>query len=309
MNVVFFGTPDFAVPTLKAIIDAGHNVKAVVTQPDKPKGRSKELCMSPVKETALKYNLHVIQPVKVRTVEFVDEIRRFEPDVIVVVAFGRILVKDIIDMPKYGCINVHSSLLPKYRGAAPIQWAVVNGDKYTGVTTMLMDEGLDTGDILMQETVPIDPDETGGSLFDKLAPVGAKLLVETLKALEEGSVRRTPQNDLESTHVDMIKKEDGHINFSKSACQIDCMVRGFSPWPSAYTFLNGKMLKIWSVSPCEKEYSGKCGEIVEITKDSIIVKTGDGCVAINELQLEGKKRMDSASFLRGIKLNEHIILG
>lgn len=309
MNVVFFGTPDFAVPTLKALVDGGYDVRAVVTQPDKPKGRSKELCMSSVKEEALLHGIPVIQPTKVRTPEFVEEIRSFKPDVIVVVAFGRILVKDIIDMPPYGCINVHSSLLPKYRGAAPIQWAVVNGDKVSGVTTMLMDEGLDTGDILMQREIPIDANETGGSLFDKLKDVGAELLIETLKAIETGSITRIPQNDLEASHVEMIKKEDGHIDFTKSADQIECMIRGFSPWPSAYTFLDGKMLKIWSASPSEKEYEGKCGEIVEISKDIITIKTGKGSLNIKELQLEGKKRMDTASFLRGTKLDEHVVLG
>lgn len=308
MNVVFMGTPDFAVGTLEAIIAAGHNVKAVITQPDKPKGRGKELSMPPVKEVAIKYNIPVIQPVKVRTPEFIEEVRRFEADVIVVVAFGRILVPEIIHMPKYGCINVHSSLLPKYRGAAPIQWAVVNGDKESGVTTMLMDEGLDTGDILKQEIVVLDKKETGGSLFDKLAKVGASLLVETLAELEDGTITRTKQNESESSHVTMIKKEDGMIDFSNSAHSIECLIRGFNPWPSAYTHFEGKVLKIWDADVVDNDYEGQCGEIVELTKDKIIVKTGDKALAINELQLEGKKRMTTDAFLRGTKIESGIIL-
>lgn len=309
LNIVFFGTPDFAVKTLEAIVAAGHNVRAVVTQPDKPKGRSKELCMPPVKETALKYNIPVIQPVKVRTPEFVEEIRSFEPDAIVVVAFGRILVKDIINMPKYGCINVHSSLLPKYRGAAPIQWAVVNGDEKSGVTTMLMDEGLDTGDILMQEELVLDRKETGGSLFDKLADIGAKLLIKTLEALENGTAARTPQNELLASHVEMIKKEDGLIRFTKSAKEIECLIRGFNPWPSAYTYLDGKVLKIWDADVLDGKCDGALGEITEITKSQIIVNTGNGRLAINELQLEGKKRMTTDAFLRGMKLEKGTVLG
>ena len=308
MNVVFFGTPDFAVPTLEALIKKGYNIKAVVTQPDKPKGRSKELCMPPVKECALLHNIPVIQPIKVRTPEFVEEIRSYDPDVIVVVAFGRILVKDIIDMPRFGCVNVHSSLLPKYRGAAPIQWAIVNGDKESGVTTMLMDEGLDTGDILMQEKVVLDTKETGGSLFDKLAIIGANLLIKTLEGLAEGTVTRTPQNDLHASHVDMIKKEDGKIDFSHGAKEIECLIRGFNPWPGTYATLGDKTIKIWDADVLEGDYDGKCGEIVDLTKDSIIVKTGKGCLAIKELQLEGKKRMDSASFLRGCKIEKNIFL-
>lgn len=309
MKVVFMGTPDFAVGTLEAIIEAGHEVTAVVTQPDKPKGRSKELLPPPVKEVALKHNIPVIQPVKVRTPEFIEEIRSYEPDVIVVVAFGRILVPEIIHMPKYGCINVHASLLPKYRGAAPIQWAVVNGDKESGVTTMLMDEGLDTGDILMQETITLDKKETGGSLFDRLAVLGASTLVKTLDAVSKGTITPVPQNELLSTHVSMIKKEDGLIDFSKSAKSIECLIRGFSPWPSAYTLLDGKTFKIWDADVLDKEYAGVCGEIVEVLKDRIIVKTGNGALAINELQAEGKKRMDTASYLRGSKVAEGTVLG
>lgn len=309
MKVVFMGTPDFAVGTLEAIIEAGHDVRAVITQPDKPKGRGKEMSMPPVKETALKYNIPVVQPVKVRTKEFIDEVKSFEADVIVVVAFGRILVPEIINMPKYGCINVHASLLPKYRGAAPIQCAVVNGDKESGVTTMLMNEGLDTGDILLQEVVTLAENETGGSLFDKLACVGASLLVKTLEGLERGEITPVAQDDAKATHVAMIKKEDGRIDFNKSAYEIECLVRGFNPWPSAYTFLNGKMLKVWSASVSQQEYEGTPGQIVELTKDAIVVKTKDKALLIKELQLEGKKRMPADAFLRGVQLECGMVLG
>lgn len=299
MRVVFMGTPDFAVGTLEAILAAGHEVVGVVTQPDKPKGRGKSMQAPPVKETALAHGLPIYQPEKVREESFVDTLRKMEPEVIVVVAFGQILTKEILSMPKYGCVNVHASLLPKYRGSAPIQWAVINGEKESGVTTMLMNEGIDTGDMLKKVVVPLDEKETGGSLFDKLAIEGAKLLVETLKELEQGTVTRTPQQDEEATHVKMLDKKMGLIDFSKSAVEIERLIRGLNPWPSAYTGYKGKTLKIWDAEVVDKEMNGEAGEVVEVTKQELLVQTGKGLLSLQEVQLEGKKRMDIDAFLRG----------
>ena len=299
MRVVFMGTPDFAVGTLEAILAAGHEVAGVVTQPDKPKGRGKNMQFPPVKETALAHDLTVYQPVKVKEEEFVETLRKLEPEVIVVVAFGQILSKEILDMPKYGCVNVHASLLPKYRGSAPIQWAVINGEKESGVTTMLMNEGIDTGDMLKKVVVPLDEKETGGSLFDKLADEGAKLLVETLKELEQGTVTRTPQQDEQSTHAKMLDKKQGLIDFSKSAVEIERLIRGLNPWPSAYTGYNGKTLKIWDADVVDKDMDGVPGQVVMVNKQELFVKTGKGLLSLQEVQLEGKKRMDIDAFLRG----------
>lgn len=299
MRVVFMGTPDFAVGTLEAILAAGHEVVGVFTQPDKPKGRGKNMQFPPVKETALAHGLPVYQPEKIREASFVDTLRKMEPEVIVVVAFGQILTKEILDMPKYGCINVHASLLPKYRGSAPIQWAVINGEKESGVTTMLMNEGIDTGDMLKKAVVHLDEKETGGSLFDKLADEGAKLLVETLKDLEQGTITRTPQQEEEATHVKMLDKKMGLIDFSKSAVEIERLIRGLNPWPSAYTGYKGKTLKIWDADVVDKEMDGEVGQVVEVSKHELFIKTGKGLLSLQEVQLEGKKRMDIDAFLRG----------
>lgn len=308
MRVVFMGTPDFSVATLEAIVKAGHQVTGVVTQPDKPKGRGKNMQFTPVKEKALEYNLPVYQPIRVREESFVEELRGMQPDVIVVVAFGQILPKAILEMPKYGCINVHASLLPKYRGSAPIQWAVIDGEKESGVTTMQMDEGIDTGDMLKKTVVPLDEKETGGSLFDKLADAGAKLLIETLEDVENGTIIRTKQDDSAATHAKMLDKTLGCIDFSRPAEEIERLIRGLNPWPSAYTGLDGKTLKIWDANVVEKEVDGKPGEIVEVTKENIYVKTGKGLLKLEEVQLEGKKRMEAGAFLRGYPVEVGTIL-
>lgn len=302
------GTPEFSVPTLESIIKAGHQVAAVVTQPDKPKGRGKAMQFPAVKEAALKHNIQVYQPLKVKEAEFIGILKKIEPDVIVVVAFGQILPKEILDMPKYGCINVHASLLPKYRGAAPIQWAVIDGQKESGVTTMYMDVGLDTGDMLKKTKVTLASDETGGSLHDKLSVAGGNLLVETLEELEQGTIIREKQDDSQSNYARMLEKKLGLIDFSQSAEGIERLIRGLNPWPSAYTGFNGKTLKIWKARVIEEDYAGTNGEIVEVTKDSIIIKTGKGALELLEIQLEGKKRMDVASFLRGISIKPGTIL-
>ncbi len=301
MKVVYMGTPDFSVGALEAIIKSGHEVTAVVTQPDKPKGRSKELQISPVKACALKYNLPVFQPVKIKEAEAVAKLREFEADIFVVAAFGQILSKEILTMPKYGCVNIHASLLPKYRGASPIQWAVLNGEAVSGVTIMQMDEGIDTGDILMQETVTLDAKETGESLFDKLALCGADLIVKALDAIEAGKVTPIKQDESLSTHVGMLKKEFGKMDFSQEAVVLERKIRGLNSWPSAYTYMKGKTLKIWDadVVSADKNLKAQCGEVCDVTKDSFCIMTGDGMLAIKEVQLEGKKRMDVKSFLLG----------
>ena len=316
------GTPDFSVPVLTAMKKAGHDMLAAVTQPDKPKGRGKEMQMTPVKAKALELGIPVLQPKRVRDPEFVEQLRELKPDVMVVVAFGQILTKEVLEVPKYGCINVHASLLPMYRGAAPIQYVILNGEKETGVTTMFMDEGLDTGDMLLKTVVPITADETGGTLHDKLSAAGAELLIRTLEQMEAGTLQRIPQTG-ETCYVGTLKKSMGEIDWSRPAEELERQVRGLNPWPSAYTFLNGKTLKIWkaevlhteAVSSQEAEEPEaladrkSCGSVIVISRDSIQVQTGDGILAIRELQLEGKKRMTADAFLRGYPVEAGTILG
>jgi len=299
MNIIFMGTPDLAAEVLNKLINSEHQILAVVTQPDKPKGRGKQVQCSPVKELALKHNIQVFQPNKAKEEGFLDILADLKPDVIVVAAFGQILPKAILDLAKYGCINVHASLLPKYRGAAPIQWSIINGEEKTGITIMHMDVGIDTGDMIMKAEVPIETKETSGSLQDKLALCGGDLLLKALEAIENGTATREKQNDADSNYVKVLNKAEGHIDFNQSAVKIERFIRGFNPWPSAYTLLDGKTLKIWSADVMVDESNGMPGEIISVTKDSIIVKTGEGNIAIQELQLEGKKRMTVNAFLRG----------
>jgi len=308
MRIVFMGTPDFSVPTLEALIKGGHEVAAVVTQPDKPKGRGKAVLMTPVKEKALEYSIPVYQPVKVREPEFVEILRELAPDAIVVVAFGQLLTKEILELPKYGCVNVHASLLPKYRGAAPIQWAVIDGEPVSGVTTMLMNEGLDTGDMLEVKEIPLDEKETGGSLFDKLSMLGGELILSTLKKLEDGTAVRTPQGEATTHYAKMLKKSMGEIDWSMDAVRIERLIRGLNPWPSAYTSLNGKTVKLWEADAVEGPATGNPGQVT-VTKDSLLVETGNGFLSVKELQLEGKKRMETAAFLRGFSVENGTVLG
>lgn len=311
MRVVFMGTPDFAVGTLEALLQSRHQVVAVVTQPDKPKGRGKNMQFTPVKEVAVKANIPVLQPKRVREPEAVEAIRQFEPDVIVVVAFGQLIPKAILDIPQYGCVNVHASLLPKYRGAAPIQWAVIDGEKKSGVTTMQMDEGLDTGDMLLTREVVLDPQETGGSLFDKLSGVGAGLLLKTLDELEAGRIHPQKQPEEGTTaYAAMLTRKMGEIDWTQSAVKIERLVRGLNPWPSAYTQLGQKILKIWkaAVHPAAERIR-EPGTVILIDKKRFGVQTGDGMLEILEVQLEGKKRMDADAFLRGYQLEDGTKLG
>ena len=259
MRVIFMGTPDFSVGTLEALVQAGHEVVLAVTQPDKPKGRGGKMQYTPVKEKALEYDIPVFQPVKVREKSCVEKLDSYKADVMVVVAFGQILPREILELTPYGCINVHASLLPKYRGAAPIQWSIIDGETVTGVTTMQMDEGLDTGDMLLKTEVPLEPDETGGSLHDKLSAAGAKLCVETLKALEEKTVTPEKQGETPTKYARMLDKELGKIDWTKDAASIERLVRGLNPWPSAYTSWEGKTMKIWSAEVVDRESKAPCG--------------------------------------------------
>ncbi|TCT16943.1 methionyl-tRNA formyltransferase [Natranaerovirga pectinivora] len=308
MKVIFMGTPDFSVPTLEALIESSHEVIGVITQPDKPKGRGKKMVVPPVKEMAIKHGIPVYQPLKVRDKTFIEFVRSLNPDVAVVIAFGQILSLELLEVPKFGCINVHASLLPKYRGAGPIQWSVINGESETGITTMHMDVGIDTGDMIFKDIVKIEAKETGGSLHDKLSTLGANTLLKTLEALENGSAPRERQVDEESTYAPMLSKELGLIDWSKDAVEIERLIRGLNPWPSAYSYLDGKMVKIWDGDVISSN-NKSIGEVIHIDKSSIIVQTGKDALAIKELQLEGKKRMTTEEFLRGYKVDLGVKLG
>ncbi len=301
MKIIFMGTPDFAVGTLRSLAEAGHEITLVVSQPDKPKGRGHAMVPTPVKVVAEELGIPVFQSVKIR--EAKDVLEKTEADVCVVAAFGQIIPASILHMKKYGCINVHASLLPKYRGAAPIQWAVIDGEKESGVTIMQMDEGLDTGDMLAKVIVPLDEKETGGSLFDKLSEAGGRLCVETLAKLEKGEITPEKQGESPTAYASMLDKKMGNIDWNKSAVVIERLVRGLNPWPSAYTHLDGKTLKIWACDVLPQSASkGESGEILEVTKDAIHVQTGDGILVLREIQLAGKARMDAGAFLRGYKV-------
>lgn len=308
MKIIFMGTPDFSVGALNSIVEAGHEVALVVTQEDKPKGRGQEMQYTPVKEAAIKHGIEVYQPHRIKTEEAMEKLRSYDADVFVVVAYGQIFSKELLEMPKYGCINIHASLLPKYRGAAPIQWSIIEGEKVTGVTTMYMADGVDTGDMLEKIEVEISDDETGGSLHDKLMEAGANLIVSTLQKLESGTATRTVQDEALSTHTKKLDKSLGDIDFTKSAVEIERLIRGLNPWPSAYTRYNGKTLKIWKAQVIDRDYDGQPGQIVDKTKQAIIVKTGKGALAITELQIEGKKRMTTESYMCGATIDMGAVL-
>ena len=311
MRILFMGTPEFSVPALECIYRSGHELAGVVTQPDKPRGRSGTLQPTPVKEKALEWGLPVYQPRRVRAEEFLQTVRTLAPEVIVVIAFGQILPQALLDIPRYGCINIHASLLPRYRGAAPIQWAVLDGEKETGVTIMQMDAGLDTGDMLKKTVVPIAPDETGGSLHDKLALLGGPLLLEVLKEIEAGTACPVAQAG-ESCYASMLDKAMGDIDWSRSAAEIERLVRGLNPWPSAYTGWKGKALKLWKAEAVAPPAGAQAPEAAPGTvlslSGGILVQAGEGALRIRELQLEGKKRMDTDTFLRGAHMEAGEVL-
>lgn len=309
MRIIYMGTPDFAVAPLKKMLEAGHEVCAVVTQPDKQRGRGKEVSFTPVKACALQYGIPVLQPVRVREEATVEELRKYQADIFVVAAFGQILSEEILQMPPYGCINIHASLLPRYRGAAPIQRAILNGDQETGVTIMQMARGVDTGDMLLQQSVPIEEWETGDSLHDKLSTVGAELILRALEEIEGGTVQREKQEEEKACYASMLKKEDGRIRWEMSAGEIERQVRGLNSWPSAYTSYQGKTLKIWRAMAESEESGGRPGTVVQVSGDSIWIAAGEGCLRIEELQLEGKKRMPAKDFLRGFPIPAGTELG
>ena len=309
MRLIFMGTPDFAVTVLEAIIQAGHEVAGVYTQPDKRKGRGKAMQYPPVKETALKYGISVFQPERVREPEVFEEMKSLNPEVIVVVAFGQILPETILNLPPLGCINVHASLLPKYRGAAPIQRAIIDGEKESGVTTMHMAKGLDTGDMIEQVVVPIDSKETGGTYHDKLAEAGARLCLSTLEQLQAGTAKRIPQDDALSTYAHMLDKAMGKLDFQRPAEELERLIRGLNPWPSAYTKLQDRNLKIYEADVVEGNSEMEPGTILSVDKVSFTVQCNPGALRILSLQPEGKKRMDTAAFLLGYKVTSGMRLG
>ncbi|KPI48106.1 methionyl-tRNA formyltransferase [Clostridioides difficile] len=309
MKIVFMGTPDIAVPCLQKIIDEKYDILGVVTQPDKPKGRGKKLGMSPVKEIAIENNIPVYQPIKARDEEFIDTMKSLNPDVVVVVAFGQILPKEILEIPKLGCINVHVSLLPKYRGAAPINWVIINGEEKTGVTTMYMDEGLDTGDMILKTEVNLDENITAGELHDKMMNIGAETLKETLKLIEEGTAPREVQNHEEFSYAPIMNKSLGNIDFSKNAMEIHNLIRGVNPWPSAYTTYNGVTMKIWKTKVLDEKSTKNAGTIIDVNKDGIKVSTKDKVLLIEEIQMPNKKRMLVGEYIKGNTIETGLVLG
>lgn len=308
MRVIFMGTPDFAVPSLEALLTK-HEVVLVVTQPDKPKGRGKKMVPTPVKACALEHGIPVLQPEKVKEPKFVEQLRSYEPDLIAVTAFGQILSEPILEMPKYGCINVHGSLLPKYRGAAPMQWSIIDGEKVTGITTMYMAKGLDSGDMLLKAEVEITDEDTFATIHDKMAVTGANLLLDTLDQLEAGTLERIPQDHDAATYAPMITKETGHIDWSKNRQDIINLIRGLNPVPAAYTIYEEEVLKIFGAVISDVQADGAAnGEIVAVVKKGFVVKCGDGCLLITEVQARGGKRMMTDAYLRGHAMKEGILL-
>lgn len=310
MKIVFMGTPEFAIPSLDMLVKEGYDVVAVVTQPDKPKGRGNKMCPPPVKEYAMEHGIEVLQPDKVKTEEFTEKIREINPDLMITAAYGKILPKSVLDIPKYGCINVHGSLLPKYRGAAPIQWSIINGDKVTGITTMYTDVGMDTGDMLLKGEIEITEDMTASELHDKLSVLGAEVLKETLKKLKDGTLERIPQTDSEATYAAMMTKELGCIDWTKSAKEIHNLVRGTNPWPGSYTFYCGNKMKVWVTSVMsEDEHNLKPGTILKVSKDGMVVACGKGKLNIKDIQFDNSRRMSIEEYICGHKINEGEILG
>lgn len=307
MRILFMGTPDFAVPCLEILIKAGHTLVGAVSQPDQPKGRGHKLQPPPVKACALENNIPVFQPTKLKDGSFQAVLDETKPELIVVVAYGKILPKYILDYPKYGCVNVHASLLPKYRGAAPIQWSVINGEKVTGVTTMFMAEGLDTGDMILKSETEIGAEETYGELHDRLSVMGAELLIQTVDKLENGTAEREVQKDEDSCYAPMLSKETGHIDWTKSAQEILNLIRGTNPWPMAFSLYDGVPMKL-IVAAEHQGKNGKIGEILSADKKGICIACGDGAILVTEIQMQGSKRMEVASYLNGHEIRVGTIL-
>lgn len=307
MRIVFMGTPEFAVPSFKALLESQDEVAALVAQPDKPKGRGLKPAPPPTKIVAEQFGIPVLQPSGIRTEEFLKELAALKPDLICVAAYGKILPKAVLELPRFGCLNVHASLLPKYRGAAPVNWAIARGEKVTGITIMQMDEGMDTGDILLTREMPIDYDDTGETLTEKLSLAGAELFLQAIAELKKGYLHPLKQDEAAATYAPMLKKEDGRIDWSKPAGEIRNQIRGMIPWPGAYTFSNGKMIKIYKAAVAEGE--GKQGEVIDAPQGVLRVMTGEGALDIIELQLEGGKRLDAKAFLSGRRIEPGAVLG
>ena len=308
MRIVFMGTPGFAVPSLEALLKSDDQVVGVVTQPDRPKGRGQEVIPSPIKVVCQRERIPMLQPLKMKAPEFMEALRQWNPDVIAVTAFGRILPPAILALPPRGCINVHGSLLPKYRGAGPVQWAVINGERETGITTMMMDEGMDTGDMLLQERVVIRPDDTAGTLALRLAEVGGRLLVDTLRQLKAGALNPQPQDPSLATMAPLLKKEDGLIDWTLTAPDIANRVRGLSPWPGAYTYVNGERWILWRVAASEGSQGVVAGTVTQVTKDRVEVATGRGTIQLVEIQPSNSRRMTMTQYLVGHRLTQGISL-
>jgi len=306
LRLIFFGTPEFAVAPLKSLLESQHEVIAVVTQPDRQSGRGRKVHACPVKDEAQKTGIRVLQPEKVRDQEFINELRTLAPSVIVVVAYGQILPSEIIKLPESGCINIHASLLPRYRGASPINRAIIDGETMTGITTMLMDEGMDTGPVLLQEEIGIRPDDTAGSLSDRLSHLGAHLIMKTLEELGKENVKPVPQSG-ESSYAPMMKKTDGLIDWTKSASELSNFIRGMNPWPGAYTFLEGERIKIIGIKTLDE--AGEAGTIEKVSKDELVIGTGKGSISVLEIQPPGKKAMSVRSYLQGKKLDKGMRFG
>jgi methionyl-tRNA formyltransferase len=299
LNAIFMGTPDFAVPSLKALAEFGCTVSLVVTRPDQPKGRGRKMLPPPVKVAAENLNVSIFQTLSVKTDDFYQMIAAQRPDIMVIVAFGHVLPKKILEIPIYGAINVHASLLPKYRGPAPIQWAIINGETETGVTTMLMDRGLDTGEMLLSSRVEIKPDDTAGTLHDRLSEIGASLLIDTIQKVKDGSLRPVPQNHALSSYAPMLTKEDGHIDWKKPAEYIERFIRGMTPWPGAFTFVNEKRMRIFKSKIWDPSLSDIPGKVVQGFSNELLVSTGKGILSILEVQVDSGKRLEIREFLKG----------
>lgn len=308
LRIIFMGTPDFAASNLEALLNGPDEIVAVITQPDKPKGRGKKLTPPPVKIAAEKAGVPVLQPTKIRTEEFRDQLATYQPDLMVVIAYGRILPKSLLDLPPLGCINLHGSILPRHRGAAPIQWAVIAGDKKVGVTIIQMDEGMDTGDMLLKSTITPSEEETAGSLFIKLASLGSSALLEAINGLKNGTLTPEPQEHSQATEAPMLKKDDGLVNWSKPANEIECLIRGLDPWPNAFSFLNGKRIKFFAPEVFHQESDQPPGTIIRAGKDGLLVAASENCVLIKEVQLEGKKRMPVEALLNGFSIKPGTLL-
>jgi methionyl-tRNA formyltransferase len=313
-RIIFMGTPEFAVPSLKALLDRGQNVICVVTQPDRPKGRGRKIVEPPVKELALQYSIPVLQTESVKEDGFLTELRKYEPDIIALTAYGNLLPESIINLPPFGTINVHGSLLPKYRGAAPIQWALINGETETGVTIMQMDKGMDTGDILLQERLPIEPEDTAGSLSVKMADLGGQALGTALELLRADNLKPTKQDNNLASLAPLLNKKDGLVNWSQSAVQISCQIRGLDPWPTTSTTLSGKRFRLFSPEVADKSLCLGCsisgpGIICRADRNGLLITTGDGCLLIKEIQAEGSRRMSVDAYLSGHSIEPGTHLG